>query len=297
MRVFAFAVAFSLLMPLAAWAQTKGDVAPPFQTNQEIILNMREMNSGEQHEAFKIFDNLYYVGVNFVSAYLMPTSEGLILIDATFDWSVGHVLKGIRDMGFDPKDIKYILITHWHTDHYDGCHEIQKLSGATVGMVPGDWDDLPVKTKVPKKKRMVIADGDTLTLGDATLKFYHSPGHTKGVLSIEYTLYDGDEAYKGFTHGGTGLNFSGVDSAENYVASARRVLAMEGIEVNVPNHEFMGDVFKRAENLAERKPGEPHPFVAPDDFTRFIEGLLASGEKKLADERERAEKRHQRRNR
>ena len=287
-----FLLAFSV--PALLWAQDTNEAAPIYQSNQEVIKIMREQNEGPQHEAFKIFDNLYYVGINFVSAYLIPTSDGLILIDATFDWSAGHLLNGVREMGFDPKDIKHILVTHWHSDHYDGVPEIQKLSGATVGMVPEDWEDLPRELTFPKKKRLVIKDGDTLTLGDTTLKFYQTPGHTRGVLSIEYTLYDGDQAYKGFTDGGTGLNFSGVDNTLTYIESTKRILAMEGIQVNVANHAMMGNVFERAEALAARKPGDPHPFVAPEDFKTFVRSLITSAESKLDREKSRAERRQNR---
>ena len=60
---------------------------------------------------FKIFDNVYYVGLQTVCAYLVTTSNGLVLIDATYAETADSVLNSIRALGFDPANIKYILIT------------------------------------------------------------------------------------------------------------------------------------------------------------------------------------------
>ncbi len=238
-----------------------------------------------EHEAFQIFDNLYYVGINFVSAYLVPTNDGLILIDTTYDNTADHVLDGIRDMGFDPKDIRYILVTHWHADHFGGAKRIQAVSGARVGMLREDWDDLESRTPVPED--LVLEDEGSLTLGDTTMTFYHIPGHTRGTLGIAFTVYDDGVPHKAFTFGGAGLNFRGVERTEQYLDSVRRVQAMEGIEVNVANHENMGDVFKRYRRLQRRKQGDRHPFVDPDAFDAFLNDALVNGEKKLVMEKNR----------
>src|SRR5436853_1403453 len=79
---------------------------------------------------FKLFDNLYYVGPGFVSVWLVPTSAGLILIDTAQEPYVDHVVDSIRKSGFDPKDIKYIVLSHGHLDHFGGAARIQELSGA-----------------------------------------------------------------------------------------------------------------------------------------------------------------------
>src|ERR1700690_21131 len=63
---------------------------------------------------FQIFDNLYYVGPQTASTYLIKSDKGLILIDPTYNWATDMVLANIRKLGFDPADIKYILITHGH---------------------------------------------------------------------------------------------------------------------------------------------------------------------------------------
>ena len=91
--------------------------------------------------AFKAFDNLYYVGVGWVGAWLVTTDDGLILIDAV-DRSahVDHLLDSIRRMGFDPRNIRYVIVTHADPDHYAGAARIQREFGARVAMsLTGRW--------------------------------------------------------------------------------------------------------------------------------------------------------------
>ena len=75
---------------------------------------------------FKAFDNLYYVGPGFVSVWLLTTSEGGILIDAAQEPYVDHIVDSIKKVGFDLKNIKYILLTHGHLDHFGGVARIQE---------------------------------------------------------------------------------------------------------------------------------------------------------------------------
>ena len=262
------------------------------QGAQPELMNSSAMGvGGNEREAFQIFDNLYYVGINFVSAYVVPTTDGLILIDTTYDNTVDHLVKGMQSFGFDPADIKYILVTHWHADHLGGADKLQAMSGAPVGMAARDWDSTFIKHAIPAHKVWRINDGDTLTLGDTTMLFFQTPGHTEGVLSIAFTVYDNGTPHNAFTFGGTGLNFSGVDSAEQFLASVVRLQAMEGIEVNVANHESMGRIFERAEKLKTREVGEPHPFVDPEGFYGWLNGLHDAAVAKLQREREKAARR------
>lgn len=256
--------------------------------NRASIGALSRATDENQRPAFKIFDNVYYVGINFVAAYIIPTTDGLVLIDTTYDRTVDHVLSGVRAMGFDPEDIRYIFATHWHSDHFGGAQRIQAISGAKVCMVGPDWDALSDFGGVPKDAVVRIADGDELQVGDTTFTFYHTPGHTLGTMSIAFDVQDGDDTYRALTFGGAGLNFQGVDRTEKYLKSVRRMQMLEGLEVSIPNHAMMSDVFGRANRLAARTPGEAHPFVAPDDLKAYWAQLIVDGEQKLASEKARA---------
>ncbi|MFL5811089.1 MAG: MBL fold metallo-hydrolase, partial [Flavisolibacter sp.] len=163
---------------------------------------------------FKIFDNLYYVGIDWVSSYLITTDDGLILIDALYRDYPAHIIQSIKDLGFDPKQIKYILCTHGHYDHCEGADTIKKLTNARIGMTEEDWQMAEGKIKndyASVNKRLtrdwVIRDGDSLKLGSTTIHFYVTPGHTMGVLSMSFPVRDGMNTYNAFMLGGVGLNF------------------------------------------------------------------------------------------
>ena len=236
--------------------------------------------SQQMVEPFKIFDNLYYIGMDWVSAYLVSTSDGLIMLDSLYGAFANEAIENVRKLGFDPADIQYVIATHGHGDHASGVGTVQRASGARIGMAAGDWAMVG-----GVEEDIVIEDGDSITLGDTTLQFYVTPGHTLGVVSIEFDVRDGDQSYKAFMFGGMGLNFSGVDRTEMYLDSVGRVRAMEGVDVNLTNHPGPARIFERAAQLEERNPGDPHPFVAPGDFTEWMRQLQVNAEEKLAEER------------
>lgn len=246
---------------------------------------------------FKIFDNLYYVGIDWVSSYLITTNEGLILIDALYRDYPAHIIQSVKDLGFDPKQIKYILCTHGHYDHCEGADTLQKITHAHIGMTETDWDIAEGKVKNDyanvnshPKRDWVIHDGDSLKLGGTTIKFYVTPGHTLGVLSLSFPVRDGSNTYKAFMLGGVGLNFDGVAQTETYLRSMDRLMQMKDVQVSITNHPDPGKIFQRARLLQTRKPGDPHPFVDPDGFQNWLKELKANAEKKLEEEKAKAKK-------
>ncbi len=279
---------FALLMLIAASTTSAQDrpTAPQADLSKAI-------RGAAMVEPFKVFDNVYYVGMDWVSAWLVTTSDGLILIDALYGEFAGPMLENIRTLGFDPAQIKYCVATHGHFDHAGGVSDIKAAApGARIGMIASDWE-MYLNRKgggryEPIAKDWVIQDGDTVTLGGTTLHFYQTPGHTLGVLSISFDARDGDATHKAFVLGGAGLNFGGVEQSELFVKSMERVKAMPGIEVNFANHPTMAQAFERGERLKARKPGDPHPYVDPDGFYAWIEQLLYDGNAKLRLERDRA---------
>ena len=229
---------------------------------------------------FKIFDNLYYVGNDGVSAYLLVTDKGIILIDALYSNYTKDIPVACKQLGFDVKNIKYILCTHGHFDHCEGAQEIQKLCGAKIGMLEPDWQMAEgsvkadyVSVNVMMKRDWVIHDGDSLVLGNTTVHLFETPGHTPGTLSIAFPVKDGKDTYQAFMFGGVGLNFEGVPRTEAYLKSVDRIMNMKGIQVNISNHPGPGKIFEKQTLLIKRKPGDPHPFIAPDEFSGMVSGV------------------------
>lgn len=240
-------------------------------------------------EPFQVFDNLYYVGARWVAAWLLETDQGLILFDTLYGDLTDIAIDGIRKLGMDPNDIRYVIVTHAHYDHIGGAARMQDEFGAVVLMTETDWnmvDEPPVYREYPKPRRhLSVSDGSTLNLGRTRLSFMETPGHTPGVLSTRFTVYDNGYPHTAFMFGGVGLNFSGVERTETYINSVKRLQQLTDIEVNVPNHANSGDVFERYARLQERKDGDPHPFVDPDGFTAWLEQLLVNAEAKLVEEK------------
>jgi metallo-beta-lactamase class B len=214
---------------------------------------------------FKIFDNVYYVGTRSYSSYVITTSAGLILIDTTWAHTAELVLNNIKSVGLDPTNIKYILITHGHGDHAAGTKTVRDAAGARVAMAAEDWTlyekvpSMPGRQYETVPRDLVIKDGDTLTLGDATFRFYLTPGHTPGCMSMVYTVYDRGKPYTALTLGGLGLTF-GPEWTQTFIAGLERMRALAKVEVLLPEHPYMGDMWAKSQTLSGRGPTDPNPF-------------------------------------
>jgi len=256
-------------------------------------------------EPFKVFDNLYYVGPCYVSVWLVTTPQGHILFDSAQEPYVDHVIVNIQKVGINLRDIKYIILSHGHLDHVGGAARLQEATGARVVAVAEDWTMIealdgkssrrdPKPNRVPKRD-MVVKDGDTLTLGNQTLKFHQLPGHTPGVLMTEgITVYDGGTPYKAVVPAGA-AGGPGLAGAEQGVKNANKLAAIQGVQVNLQIHSWAepngypgGGVLERAVLLKNRKPGDPHPFVDPATWNQRAKAAQEDAARTLAAERAKA---------
>jgi metallo-beta-lactamase class B len=297
------AAALACFMTITVGAQQAGP-APGETLSQSYRGSQRDNNEYQKVAPIKVFDNLYYVGPGAVSVWLIPTTDGLILIDSAQEPLVDHVVDSIRNAGFDPKNVKYILLSHGHLDHFGGAARIQALSGARVATLEEDWQLIEKAFGAPAnpnrplgpvlKRDMVIKEGDTITLGKTSLKVYKLPGHTAGSPSFEFTVFDGGRPYKAFMMGGPGPR-GGVQGAEQFLASANRLSQIPGVQVAVPVHSWLNDyhypnggIFERAQKLAQRKPGDPHPFVDPASWQGWVKQVQAGAAKNLEEQKQKS---------
>jgi metallo-beta-lactamase class B len=228
-------------------------------------------------EPAKVFDNLYYVGMTEFSTWAVTTSEGIIVIDPVFDYSVeAAVVEGLRKLGFDPQDIRYVVVSHGHGDHAGGAKFLQDEFGARVLLAAADWDLLDESNPTWKPRRDIeITDGQELTLGDTTLELHLTPGHTYGTVSTLIPVRDGDETHVAALWGGTLFNF-GPD-AERFTAYAesaerfREIAARADADVLLSNHTDYDGSKEKLPALARRGAGDPHPYVVgTESIERYL---------------------------
>ena len=232
---------------------------------------------------YKVFDNLFFLGTQVHSAWALTTTDGIIVIDTLFDYAVEpEIVEGLRALGLDPMNIKYVLISHAHGDHDQGAALLQSRYGAKVVMGAADWDTTLQRPSsapggVPKRDIAVGPEGLKITLGTTTVDVIATPGHTPGTLSYLFPAKDGSRTLTVAYSGGTAFNFPRAaenfaiyrDSASKMGAAAKAA----GAAVVMSNHTEFDRAWDRA-RIAQlpRAAGERHPYeIGTDSVQRYFE--------------------------
>lgn len=142
---------------------------------------------------FPIFGNTWYVGSCGLSAILITSQAGHVLIDAPMDQNVDLIERNIQRAGFNLKDIKYILFSHAHFDHVGGVARLARDTGATVvgrgadaaalehgRGGPDDPQFRSAASFAPVAKVQRLNDGGLVLLGPLALTPVATTGHTPG---------------------------------------------------------------------------------------------------------------------
>jgi metallo-beta-lactamase class B len=212
----------------------------------------------------KVFDNLYFVGQTEYSAWVVTTTEGMILIDTLFDYSVEEeVVGGLKKLALDPAMIRYVIVTHPHPDHHGGAKFLQDHYKPRVVMSGADWDVIDRLSGTKPARDMVATDGQTLTLGDTTITLYITPGHTPGTLSVLIPVRENGTRHLAALWGGTGLNADRA-SLEAYIRSAQRfdeIVQKAGADIILSNHTDWDGSKVNLPQLTKREPDTPNPYV------------------------------------
>ena len=236
-------------------------------------------------EPFKVIDNLYYVGSEGLSSWLIKTSQGDILLDVGVPGNAKMVEDHIKKLGFKLSDIKIILISHAHFDHAGGVEKLKQDTGASLiasegeryalenGVYPGS--EANTGLNFPKTRiDLVLGDPGLIRLGDTVIRSMATPGHTKGCTS--YLMDVKDE--QGRPH--TAFFFCSATIAANrlvpnpqypgiiddYHQTFAKVKTVKADIYLAPHAEFYDLPGKRA----ALKPGQPNPFIKPGEVQTAI---------------------------
>lgn len=235
----------------------------------------------------RLVGGIDYVGTQGLSAYLIRTRAGAILIDATMEENVPAIERNIRAMGVRLRDVKLILVSHAHFDHAAGLAAIRRDTGAKVVAGAGDAEALetgvpPGETSygvirfppVPVARR--VRDGDRVTLGGVTLRAVATPGHTPGCTTWTMRTAQNGRALDvvfpcSVSVAGNKLfgNARYPAIAQDYRASLARLAALNA-DVVLPAHPEVADVLARAKAGTLVAPGLLRQIVlkSRDDFDR-----------------------------
>ncbi len=243
-------------------------------------------------EPFKIFGNLYYVGDRKVCAHLIDTGDGLILFDSGYRHALHLLLESIRSLGFDPSDIRYIIHSHGHFDHFGGSCELRRMYGCKVMMSRTDTDLLredPERALLcyaPQKYDEVcmpdieLNDNDVITLGNTSIRCILTPGHTGGTMTFFFDASDGEKTYKVGYMGGVGFLSIYKDYCKKYglpLDMCQRLKESicrvwdEPVDIVIGNHPNQNCTIEKRLWMLENP--EKNPFINSEAWHIFLTAL------------------------
>lgn len=227
-------------------------------------------------EPVKVFDNLYFVGTKVHGAWAITTSDGIIVLDALYGYAApAEIADGLKKLGLDPANIKYVIVSHGHGDHSGGARFLQDTFHPHLILSDADWRLLERDTRnaaTNPRRDMIATDGEKLTLGDTTLTLYLTPGHTEGTISTIIPVKDHGQPHVAVEWGGTAISDrTSIPMLEAYVKSAGRfrdVAAGSGADVIITNHTVFDRTLDKLDAIQKRKPGDPNPYVVGKDTVK-----------------------------
>jgi len=246
----------------------------------------------------RIFDNVFAMGNIGTTVYVIRTSSGLLMIDAlggndapsTSAQVESQLLPGFEQLGLDPAQVKVILVTHGHADHFGGASYFQERYGAKVYIATADWnlmENPPARgrggrgsagspTPLPKHDRE-IRDGETITLGDFNVRAVAVPGHTAGSMGFIFPVKDRGQAHVAALFGGAWLlpQILSDEALQTFRMSVQHFKEATGrakVDVLLQNHMLMDPIQDKLEKLTARKPRDPNPFVVgAAQYQKFLD--------------------------
>lgn len=275
-RVTAWALAVLCLSPLIAMGLGQG-----YPRSDD----HRAWN--QPFEPFRIIGNIHYVGTADLASYLITTTDGHVLIDSGLEDEATQLLASIAKLGFNARDIKILLNSQAHFDHAAGLAALKNVSGASLYASEGDRAALESGgrgdfafgdrlTFSPVKADRVVRDGDTVTVGPATLTAHLTPGHTKGTTTWTMVVREAERDYRVAFAGSTSINpdvrvRNNAAYPEMFADFARTFAALRALPVDVFLSQH-ASAYGLADKAARLRAGAtPNPFIDPAGYKRWVD--------------------------
>lgn len=253
---------------------------------------------------FRIYGNTYFVGTHGLSAILVTSPRGHVLIDGALPESAAPIQESIRALGFRVEDVKLILNSHAHFDHAGGIAELQRASHAAVAASPASAAVLERGTSGPDDPQYgillsyaavpnvrVLADGETVRVGDLALTAHFTPGHTRGGTTWSWRSCEGDRcldlvyADSQTPVSADGFSFTRNTTYPTVVADFERGQGvLEGMKCDllVTPHPGASRLFER---LAARDAGNADGLIDPQACKRYAANARQQLATRIAEER------------
>lgn len=246
--------------------------------------NPHHPNFGQEAKVYPatwFFDNVGFIGDEIVSCFLVRTESGLILIDAMFpeEKYVNMIETGIADLGCHPKDLKAVLITHGHFDHFGFADRLRNKYGCKLYMNSIDEALAKSKTEMPFGLSFdmdgSLDDGQDFILGNTAIHCVQTPGHTPGCISMIIPVFDEGRPHHLALWGGTGVTSETDKKAYlNSVEKFSQICSSYSVDAEISNHPFVDNSLLRLEVLRHICDGVPNPFVIGQEAYKRYERMF-----------------------
>jgi metallo-beta-lactamase class B len=244
-------------------------------------------------EPVKIFDNLYYIGFNDVGAWAIPTSDGIILIDAlnTVQEAETVLAPDLMKVGLNPANVKYVIVGHGHADHWGGASYFQDKYKARVGLTAADWEMVErinpnanaQQANRPRPKRdLILTDGQKITLGDTTITIGITPGHTPGSIAMFVPVKHHGASHMAMIMSGTQMTSAASFAAFQHVFND----IAKPLKAETALNSHPGGLVNTLPTMAalrQQYPAGAHPYLLGEErFGRNMAIMLECGSARLA---------------
>lgn len=281
-------------IPAVAWLLMAVGLVTPLAIVGFLKWREAGMRGGQQPaEPFRIAGNLYYVGANDVTSFLITGPDGHVLIDGGYPRTPALIMASITKLGFDIRDVKILLNTVAHGDHAGGLAELQKASGAelwasdpSADVIASGGDDpsfmMPLRALVwtglfrypPARVDHRVKDGETIRLGPIAVTAHLTPGPTRGCTSWSFRVRDGDRELNVVDVCGIAGDFLPYPGSREDYERSFRVLRSLPVDIWMTTNARPWGRYRKF--LASANAADPvAPFIDREGYLRYIDDAEA----------------------